>query len=200
MRLYKTKHWEGLADVRCSHFVLLRLTLLIACKLLLSGTVFAQQPPPPDVFFNYPKTVLTGQQPTAEFPGSADQCSKLCAERSGCVGYDYSHSSGVCRFFGATGSARSNSNYTAGTRFCSPDTRPPTIHQSALNPNHHRRYPRIYSRLHPLASPGFPTMILGVTILMMSWEQQCGESAKIAADRQMDARHTPLTPGTRNAS
>lgn len=66
-------------------------------------------------FFDYPQTTLDGKV-TANLSIPLERCREICSERSGCMGFDYSHETGVCRMFENVAGAKANSARTAGAR------------------------------------------------------------------------------------
>lgn len=64
--------------------------------------------------FNYPDTVINGMI-SAEVPKSVEECRKICVDRAGCAGFDYSEK-GMCRIFASVGSARKIPGSLAETR------------------------------------------------------------------------------------
>lgn len=73
---------------------------------------------------DYPGTSLNGLR-TAEVQLTLEKCRRLCTDRTGCAGFDYSSSTQQCRLFGGIASARDDSGYTAGTRYPIPGFRSP---------------------------------------------------------------------------
>ncbi|MER8511265.1 PAN/Apple domain-containing protein [Mesorhizobium sp. M0142] len=69
----------------------------------------------PGEFLDYPETALKGTT-SAGFERPLDDCRKICLERSGCVGFDHSSATNICRLFEGIGSAQSDPLSTAGTR------------------------------------------------------------------------------------
>ncbi|MQX18185.1 hypothetical protein GHK62_26670 [Sinorhizobium terangae] len=90
--------------------------LAFAAILSLIGTVVpaaAQQADP--AILEYPQTMLKGFV-SAEFNRSGGDCRRICEERSGCVGFDHSSTSNMCRLFAAVSSGQSDFASSAGTR------------------------------------------------------------------------------------
>jgi hypothetical protein len=99
------------------------LALVFSQTLPPMGTSLAQTAPEGD-FFNYPATLLNGMV-TAEVQRPPADCRKLCIDRSGCVGYDYSLSTNMCRMFGLVTSAKEDRPSVAATRVLILDYQPP---------------------------------------------------------------------------
>lgn len=74
--------------------------------------------------FNYPNTAINGIN-SAELPKALDECRKICAARTGCVGFDHSEK-GVCRIFASIGSVREAPGSTTETRLVVTGYRDPT--------------------------------------------------------------------------
>lgn len=79
-----------------------------------------------DILFNYPQTVLNGPVSATVSIPLLESCRKLCSTRSGCIGFDYSSSGGICRLFSAVVRGEDSQDHTAGTRSLIPGYRPPT--------------------------------------------------------------------------
>lgn len=78
----------------------------------IAPTVSAQGQPD---FWDYPGTSLKGT-PSAEFKRPQGDCRRICQERSGCQGFDYSPATNICRLFSGVDSAQSDTLSTAGAR------------------------------------------------------------------------------------
>ncbi len=74
--------------------------------------------------FKYPNTAINGIN-SAELSKPLDECRKICAARTGCVGFDHSEK-GVCRIFASIGSVREASGSTTETRALVTGYRDPT--------------------------------------------------------------------------
>lgn len=68
-----------------------------------------------ELLFKYPHTSLKGTA-SAKINIQLEPCRKVCSDRSGCAGFDYSSSDHICRLFSAVGGAEESSLRTAGTR------------------------------------------------------------------------------------
>ncbi|MBZ9791694.1 hypothetical protein K9B32_16435 [Rhizobium sp. 3T7] len=66
-------------------------------------------------FYDYPSTALTGHV-AAEFSYREDGCRKVCAERSGCKGFEFAQSNGMCRIYSSVSGARQDAGSAAGAR------------------------------------------------------------------------------------
>lgn len=73
----------------------------------------AQQAQP--TILEYPQTLLKGFV-SAEFKRNGGDCRRICEERSGCAGFDFSTSTNMCRLFAAVSGGQSDFSYSAGTR------------------------------------------------------------------------------------
>ncbi len=73
----------------------------------------AQQADPP--ILEYPQTMLKGFV-SAEFKRPTGDCRRICEERSGCAGFDFSSSTNMCRLYAAVSAGQSDFAYSAGTR------------------------------------------------------------------------------------
>ncbi|ANK71694.1 hypothetical protein FA04_03020 [Ensifer adhaerens] len=85
---------------------------------------FAQDGTTAAELFNYPNTAINGIN-SAELPKPLEECRKICAARTGCVGFDYSEK-GVCRIFASIGSVREAPGSTSETRAVVAGFRDPT--------------------------------------------------------------------------
>jgi hypothetical protein len=88
------------------------------------GVAGAQESPTTAELYAYPDTVLSGIV-SAQFSKPLEECQKLCAVRSGCLGFDHS-SKGECRLFASIGGARSDTGSAAATRSLLSNYRDPT--------------------------------------------------------------------------
>ncbi|MDX0463419.1 hypothetical protein GOC73_27745 [Sinorhizobium medicae] len=77
-------------------------------------SAYAQDGSAGNPLFNYPDTVINGMI-SAEVPKSVEECRKICVDRAGCAGFDYSEK-GMCRIFASVGSARKIPGSLAETR------------------------------------------------------------------------------------
>lgn len=91
--------------------------------LIMVSEAMAQSPPDGD-FFDYPATLLDGAV-SAEVQLPPAGCRKLCADRPGCVGYDYFHTTDMCRMFSSVTSAREDRHGVAATRSLIQNYHPP---------------------------------------------------------------------------
>jgi hypothetical protein len=82
--------------------------------LIMASAALAQSPPDGD-FFDYAATLLDGAV-SAEVQLPPADCRRLCVERRGCVGYDYFHTTDMCRMFSSVTSAREDRHGVAATR------------------------------------------------------------------------------------
>ncbi|MER8629699.1 PAN domain-containing protein [Mesorhizobium opportunistum] len=84
-------------------------------------------------FFDYPQTLLNGTvSATVSVP--LKSCRNLCFARSGCIGFDYSSSDGVCRLFANVAGAGESPPHIAGTRSLVMGYRPPANPPVAAQP------------------------------------------------------------------
>ncbi|MBY3151402.1 hypothetical protein HFO56_03240 [Rhizobium laguerreae] len=110
---------------RAAYFVKITTGLSV---LVLASTAVAQSPANGD-FFDYPATLLNGDV-SAEVQLPPADCRRLCTDRRGCVGYDYFHTTNICRTFSAVTSAKVERHGVAATRallqnYQSPLNQPP---------------------------------------------------------------------------
>ncbi|TBY73654.1 hypothetical protein E0H32_32610 [Rhizobium leguminosarum bv. viciae] len=63
----------------------------------------------------YPQTSLKGFI-SAEIPKSQGECHKICEERTGCAGFDYSSIRNMCRLYAAVQGAQPDPSFLAGSR------------------------------------------------------------------------------------
>lgn len=87
--------------------------LVVLLTIMISQPIFGQDA---SVFQRYPGATLSGLI-TAQVTTPEDRCRKICTERSGCAGFDFSSSTGQCRIFGGIAGARDDSSSTAATRY-----------------------------------------------------------------------------------
>lgn len=80
-------------------------------------------------FWDYPGTALKGTT-SAEFRRPQGDCRKICQQRTGCAGFDYSPATNICRLFSGVGSAQADALSTAGTRDRIPGYRDPANAES----------------------------------------------------------------------
>ncbi|MBY3433599.1 hypothetical protein HFN89_05500 [Rhizobium laguerreae] len=110
----KREHLKGLTNGtfdRAAYSVKITTGLFV---LVLASTAVAQSPTDGD-FFDYTATLLNGDV-SAEVQLPPADCRKLCIDRSGCVGYDYFHTTNVCRMFSTVTSAKVERHGVAATR------------------------------------------------------------------------------------
>ncbi|WP_411970204.1 PAN domain-containing protein [Mesorhizobium sp. BH1-1-4] len=77
------------------------------------------------VLFEYPGTALNGSV-SAEVIAPLQACRSLCTSRSGCIGFDHSSVSGICRLLASVSSASDNRLSMAATRNVIAGYRPPS--------------------------------------------------------------------------
>jgi len=77
------------------------------------------------VLQEYPATSLSGLI-SAQVKTPEDRCRRICTERSGCAGFDFSASTGQCRIFGGIAGAKNDSSSRAATRYPVAGYRAPT--------------------------------------------------------------------------
>ncbi|BCH05091.1 hypothetical protein MesoLj131b_70900 (plasmid) [Mesorhizobium sp. 131-2-5] len=87
-------------------------------------------------FFDYPQTTLDGEI-SANMAVPLERCKEICSERSGCLGFDYSHEASICRLFKTIARATANPSRSAGTRsvvqgYRAPSNPPPSDAAAAL--------------------------------------------------------------------
>jgi hypothetical protein len=109
------------------------ITLLFVSALVtfMTGqTLYAQDA---STFREYPGANLSGLV-TAQIKMPEERCRKLCTERSGCAGFDFSSSNGQCRIFGGIASAKDDSSSIAATRYPVPGFRPDAVQPTNETP------------------------------------------------------------------
>lgn len=96
--------------------------LVLASVAGFSAGAMAQTAQP--TILEYPQTALKGFV-SAEFRRGPIDCQRICEQRSGCAGFDYSSTTNMCRLFAAVQSGQGDPSFLAGTRSKIPGYRDP---------------------------------------------------------------------------
>ncbi|MCS4089910.1 PAN domain-containing protein [Rhizobium sp. BK176] len=107
-----------------SSFSLTKISAALFLVCLFTASIAAAQTRPDGNFFDYAATLLNGDV-SAEVQFPPADCRKLCVDRRGCVGYDYFHTTNVCRMFSSVASAREDRHGVAATRSLISSYHPP---------------------------------------------------------------------------